>query len=275
MTPSTGEAAMDCLGAGLATVVGFYVRRPDDWLVLRLRLGGTALRRGGPQPVLLRRCVAVAATAAATMAVPNPWTQMALLAIVAAAFVATTLRRQAKARQRAVEFRGDIARVLSSVAAELRAGAEPLVSLQAAVTHESADWEPVRTAALGDVVEALRAMSSLPGGESLAEVAAAWHLAEQTGSPLASALDRMATAVRAEVELDRDVAVEAAPARATGRLMAILPLAGLGLGLLLGANPLRVLFSSGIGVVCLMAGLLLAGLGVWRIERIVAEVEGR
>jgi tight adherence protein B len=261
--------------AAIATVVGWYLRRPDDWLILRVRLGGVTPDRVSRQPARVWLLAAVAATILVTTAVPNPATQAALVTCAAAGLFAITLRRQAKARQQAVEFRGEISRVLTSVAAELRAGVDPLSSLRAAVADAPAAWAPVRTASVGDVVQALRAMSSYPGGETLAEVAAAWQIAEQAGSPLATVLDRAAATVRAEVELDRDVAVEAAPARATGQLMALLPLAGLGLGMLLGANPIRILLASGVGVACLVAGLGLACLGVWRIERIVAEVEAR
>jgi tight adherence protein B len=87
-------------------------------------------------------------------------------------------------------------------------------------------------------------------------------------------LDRMAGSIQAEVELDREVAIEAGPARATARLMAVLPIFGLGLGLLLGVNPVAVLVGSGLGVACLVGGLALACCGVWWIERIVSALDG-
>jgi tight adherence protein B len=275
MTSAVLAAPAGCVLAGIATATASYLRRPDDWLVLRLRVGGVARKRAGAAPVGLRAVVSVAGTAVVAVMVPNPATQVAVLAGVAAALFAATLRRQAMARQHSMEFRDEISRVLGSIAAELRAGVDPLASVRAAAADAPAVWEPVRTAAAGDVVHALQTLASRPGGDSLAEVAAAWHLADQTGSPLATVLERMASAVRGEVELDREVAVEAAPARATGRLLAVLPLAGLGLGMLLGANPVRVLVATGVGVACLIAGLSLACLGVWRIERIVAQVEAR
>jgi tight adherence protein B len=69
------------------------------------------------------------------------------------------------------------------------------------------------------------------------------------------------------------VAVEAAPARATARLMAFLPLIGIVLGTTLGADPIRVLTGTTIGVACWGSGLALACVGVWWIERLVRAVE--
>ncbi|MFL6088996.1 MAG: type II secretion system F family protein [Aeromicrobium sp.] len=264
-----------CLGAAIATTAACYVARPDDWVVIRLRLGSTTSNRVSQLSARARMAVAVVGTIAVSLALPDLPTQVAVVAGVAVGLFSASLRRQARARRAAAEFRADIARVLNSVSAELRAGVEPLAAVRAAVADEAAAWSPVRSPDAADMVEALRTVSARPGGESLAEVAAAWQIADQTGSPLANVLDRMAAAVRAEVELDREVAVEAAPARATGRLMALLPLAGLGLGMMLGVNPIRVLLTTGIGVTCLVAGLGLAGLGVWQIERIVSSVEAR
>jgi tight adherence protein B len=275
MTRTADAGVVWSLLAGGATVLAWYLRRPDDWLVLRLRVGGRQSGRGGRRPIWSTTGLPIAATVGVAVAIPSTTTQAAVVAFVAAGLFASRLRRQAMVTRKAAELRADVARVLSSVAAELRAGVDPAASVRAAVADGSAVWEPLRTATEADVVEALRSMSEHPGGEGLADVAAAWQIAEHTGSPLARVLERMAEAVRADVELDREVAVEAAPARATGRLMAVLPGAGLGLGMLLGADPVRVLLTSVVGVACLWAGLALACLGVWRIERIVTAVEAR
>jgi tight adherence protein B len=263
-------AAVLCGGA-------VYLRRPDDWLMLRVRFGVAVAGPGRQWPAgRFRVGLAVAATAAVTLTVPDAPTQVALVAGVLVAVFAAALRRQARVRKRAVAFRADIARMLASTAAELRGGVDPIAAVHAAVGDlPVAQWGPVQTAAAADIEDALWTVSTRPGGEALAEVAAAWHIADQTGSPLSIVLGRMAESVRAEVELDRDVAVEAAPARATARLMAVLPVAGLGLGLLLGVNPIRILVTTGVGAACLVTGLALACLGVWRIERIVTAAELR
>lgn len=260
------------LWSSLAAAVAVWLRRPDDWIVVRHRLGrpmGESESWAPPTSL-----VAVAVTSLVVVVVPSTATQIALVAIGAAVLFALKLRRSAHRRAEAAGFRAEVARVVRSVSAELRAGVDPAAALRAATLDASTPWLAVHAADAADVRTALQAAASTPGGESLADVSAAWHLAEQAGAPLAVILDRMAGSIQAEVELDREVAVEAGPARATARLMAVLPIFGLGLGLLLGVNPVAVLVGSGLGVACLVGGLVLACCGLWWIERIVSALEG-
>jgi tight adherence protein B len=272
------------LCSGLAAAVAVWLRRPDDWIVVRHRLGPpTSDGQSWTPPTSL---VAVAVTCVVVVAVPSTASQVAVVAIVASGLFALKLRRRARRRAEAAAFRAEVARVIRSASAELRAGVDPVAALHAATggtslhaerawgTNASGHWVGVHVADAADVGTALQSAASMPGGESLVDVAAAWQLAEQAGAPLAVILDRMAGAVQAEVELDREVAGEAEPARATARLMAGLPIFGLGLGLLLGVNPVAVLLGSGLGVACLAGGLALACCGVWWIERIVSALDG-
>ncbi|WP_449281145.1 type II secretion system F family protein [Leucobacter sp.] len=94
-------------------------------------------------------------------------------------------------------------------------------------------------------------------------LAVAWSLAEESGVPLAPALDRIGAALRALERLrERRTVLLAAP-RATVRLVSALPPLALVLGWLLGFDPLPVLLSP-LGAALLPAGvaLLLAGI-VW------------
>ncbi len=257
--------------ASIATALAVWLRRPDDWIVVRYRLGlnGGEYGRWTPPTSL----VAVAATCAVVVAVPSTVTQVAVVAAIGTGLFALKLRRGACRRAEATRFRGEVARVVRAASAELRAGIDPAAALHAATSDASDAWLSVRSAGPTDVTTALQSAAAIPGGDSLTAVAAAWHLAEQSGAPLAVILDRMAASIQDEVDLDREVAVEAGPARATARLMAALPIFGLGLGLLLGVNPVAVILGSGLGVACLVAGLALACGGVWWIERIVSSLE--
>jgi len=272
------------LCSSLAAAAAVWLRRPDDWIVVQHRLGRSV---GASEPwAPPTSLVAVAVTCLVVVVVPSTATQIALAAIGAAVLFALRLRRNAHRRAEAAGFRAEVARVVRSVSAELRAGVDPAAALHAATggtslhaerawgTDASRAWVTVHAADPADVRTALQAAASRPGGESLADVSAAWHLAEQAGAQLAVILDRMSTSIQAEVELDREVAVEAGPARATARLMAVLPIFGLGLGLLLGVNPVEVLVGSGLGVACLVGGLVLACCGIWWIERIVSALDG-
>lgn len=259
------------LGSSLAAAMAVWLRRPDDWIVVRHRLGPGDAQDPWTPPTWL---VPVAATCVVVVAVPSAATQIALVAIAIAALFVLKLHRRARQRTSAADFRAEVGRVIRSASADLRAGVDPVAALHAATSDASTGWGPVRAASPTDVRTALQEVALTPGGESLADVSAAWHLAEQAGAPLAVIFDRMVESIQAEVELDREVGVEAGPARATARLMAFLPIFGLGLGMLLGVNPVAVLLGSGLGVACLAGGLTLACCGLWWIERIVSALDG-
>jgi tight adherence protein B len=83
---------------------------------------------------------------------------------------------------------------------------------------------------------------------------------------MAAALEQVAAALAAEQELRAVVAGELSAPRATGKVMAVLPVCGVGLGYLLGGEPIDWLVGQPIGWACLLAGAVLACLGVLWIE---------
>ena len=180
--------------------------------------------------------------------------------------------RAGRARAATIATRTDTIAALDLLAAELRAGVLPAAAL-AGLEEEIPVLRPAAVAASsgGDVVAALRLAGERPGAEALVDLAAAWHVAERAGAPLAAVLDRVATAARDDAEADREVAAEAAPARATGRLMAVLPVLGLGLGAGMGADPVQVITGTMLGALCLCGGVVLAAAGVVWVDRIVAS----
>jgi tight adherence protein B len=56
-------------------------------------------------------------------------------------------------------------------------------------------------------------------------------------------------------------------------MLAVLPVVGIGFGLMLGADPLAWLVGSTPGRACLACGVALTGIGVWWTGRIAASVE--
>ncbi|MBL3699011.1 type II secretion system F family protein [Leucobacter luti] len=92
-------------------------------------------------------------------------------------------------------------------------------------------------------------------------LAVAWHLAAESGAPLAPALDRIGGALRELERLGERRDVLLSGPRATVRLVSALPLLTFGLGALLGFNPLPVLLSGagaalfGVGTALLLAGV--------------------
>ncbi len=170
----------------------------------------------------------------------------------------------------------DAIELAESLAAELRSGASPRAGLATAAAYLPAGAladalvEVVSTEQVGgDVAAALRRCSVKPGLRTLAWLAAAWQVADDHGSRLADAVglgrgDRTgrrsahAQAVRAEL----------AGPRSTARLLMLLPLFGLGLGMVLGADPVAVLTGSLLGWGCLAGGAALTLAGWWWTERL-------
>ena len=222
--------------------------------------------------------LAVAAVVVATM---RPRANRALGSPIAEAGGPTALPRiwrrlfaRVRARRSGVRRRTAVIELCDGLAAELHAG----VPVQQALEHAcrgDPEWSPVVVTARvgGDVVGALREAASRPGAGGLVAVAAAWEVSARSGAALAVVLDRIGVGLRDEEEARAEVAASLAPARATAKLLAGLPVFGLALGMSMGARPLDFLLGSGLGLVCLAGGLLLAGLGVVWVERLVDAVE--
>lgn len=262
-------------GAAAATVVALLFARPPGRWIVRIRLGSTTSRDGRPRTVgRVERLGLAAVVVGVGVATSRP-----SYAIVAATVVGATLFvlrqvRLARARSVALNTRAQVIAALDLLAAELRAGILPHQAIDA-LAHDAPMLRPAAAAAAhgGDVVAALQVGSLEPGAGALADLAGAWHVAERAGAPLADVLERVATATRDEAEVDRDVQAEAAPARATGRLMAVLPVLGLSLGAGMGADPVHVLTGTVVGASCLAGGLALACAGIVWVDRIVASVD--
>ncbi len=125
----------------------------------------------------------------------------------------------------------------------------------------------------GDVPDALTAAALQPGAEGLRGLAACWRVAVDQGAGLADGLDRLEAALRAERNQRADLRAQLSGARTTGVMLAGLPVVGLALGAALGADPLHVLLHTPSGSVCLAAGGVLEGLGLWWALRIMRGAE--
>lgn len=149
-------------------------------------------------------------------------------------------------------------RAWSAVADSLKSG--PLTELARAV---GTGGDP-RRAATG----------SLAHSGEIASLGAALSLCERTGAPTGPILLTLAGALRdvADAELARRSAF--AGPLATARILLGLPLAGLGLGMLLGADPLAVLLH-GSGLLLLLGGLALTAAGWWWMRSLLSAAQAR
>jgi tight adherence protein B len=218
---------------------------------------------------------AVAVAVALTVALP-------VSAVAASSMVGVTLwirrMRHGRARRRATESAA-LQGALDVLVGELRVGAHPVAAFSVAATEVdgtvAAAFRAVAARArLGaDVAAGLHSVartSSLPAHWE--RLAACWRLAQNHGLAIATL---MQTAQRDIVERDRFSArVDAGMtgARTTAAILAGLPLLGVGLGQLIGAEPVSFLLSGGLGGWLLVIGVALACGGLLWSDHITSRV---
>jgi tight adherence protein B len=202
--------------------------------------------------------------------------------VAASSIVGVTLwmrrRRHIRVRRRAAESSA-LQGALEVLVGELRVGAHPVAAFSIAATEVDgfvgASLRAVAARArLGaDVAAGLHRVarrSSLPAHWE--RLAVCWQLAQDHGLGIATL---MQTAQRDIVERDRFSAkVDAGMtgARTTAAVLAGLPLLGVGLGELIGAEPVNFLLSGGIGGWLLVIGVILACGGLLWSDRITARL---
>lgn len=257
--------------AAVAVTGAVLLARPDPGWLLAHRLGRP---RAARWPRRLAVVVAVATLPSALSVARGPASVILLATVLGVTlFVVGEVRRSARRRRRDRTV-AETTVLVDLLAAELRAGVLPHQALLH-LAEETADVAPVaRIATLGgDVPAAWREVARQPGRGLLATVAAAWQVSESSGAPLAVVLDRVSATARADDDLRHEVRSGVEPARATGRVMALLPLAGLALGSGLGGDPLAVVTGSVPGAVSVAAGLALACLGVRWVDHVAGRAE--
>lgn len=206
-----------------------------------------------------------------------PWTAAAALGLLLATLAA---RRRIGRRLRA---RADEARALEAaldvLVGELRVGAHPVAAIGVAAresdgpTARSLGVVAARALLGADVAAGLRAeaaRSTNPGHWE--RLAVCWQLAQTHGLAIATL---MQAAQRDIVERERfhgRVEAGMAGARATAAILAGLPLLGVLLGQLIGAEPLDFLLSDGAGGWLLVIGIGLICCGLLWSDRITSRV---
>ncbi|GAA2081434.1 hypothetical protein GCM10009821_22590 [Aeromicrobium halocynthiae] len=264
------------LAALLAAAAVLVARPPASWSVAH-RLGLRQEQMPTTVPRRLRLVVLVTAGASAVWFSGALAPAIAVATGVAVAVFGLGRWRAARARAHVQRTRREIGTALDLLGADLRAG----VLTSRAVVAMAAGAPTLHGLALApggddrEVPTALRRAARRPGAEAWAALAAGWEVADRAGAPLADVVERLAETVRDDVDLMREVGAEAAPARATGQVMAVLPLLGLGLGAGMGADPFHLLTRTVPGALCLAAGALLACLGTWWVDRIASSAEAQ
>lgn len=176
------------------------------------------------------------------------------------------------ARRRGARERARTVQALGAFAAELESGQAPTAALLGA-GGDPCVWPTAAAAVrLGeDIAGALTLDARLR--PALQPLAACWSVSVATGTGFAAAVSRLATSARAAEAVRVDLEGELAGPRATARMLALLPVIGVGFGVMLGSDPLTWLLTTGPGLLCLIVGAGLTALGAAWTARIAASVE--
>ena len=164
-------------------------------------------------------------------------------------------------------------RWIDTLIGELTVGRDPVGALVIASdsSHPQVAYDAWVAARMGgDVAGALMADRS----ELLRSVGACWLVAANSGAGLVKSLSSISESARERERMLQQVEVAIAEPRAAAAVVAVLPAIGLGMGSLLGANPLGWLINTTVGRLILLSAITLEVVGclwAWRIIRSVAE----
>jgi tight adherence protein B len=212
---------------------------------------------------------------AAAAFVTGPAGAAVALATTIAAVTGLRLAYRQRRCRAALGARRSVTEACATLASQLRIGRVPSDALSVAaqdcpVLNRASSGRELG----GDVVAVWRAQSTDPGCGGLADLARAWRVSAETGAPMAAALEQVAISLADDQALGSVVAGELAGPRATGKIMAVLPLCGIGLGYALGGDPIGFLVQGPLGWGCLVCGVALAAAGVLWVEGLAQQAGG-
>lgn len=204
---------------------------------------------------------------------------------LAAAIVAGTgigLRRRSMRRIGRDRRRDELRRALSFMIAEMSVGAPVVLACRSAADELVRDGPSTVSARLAQ----LAARAELGGdpadvaadddaaahpGEGIGRLASAWAASSSRGLPMVDLLHMLRADLSARADHASRTRAGLAGPRATAMVLGLLPVLGIGLGHLMGAAPLGVLLSPGIGWVLSVVGASLVSAGVWWTDSITAK----
>lgn len=177
-------------------------------------------------------------------------------------------RKAALARfQSALDF-------VTALAAEMKAGQPPRTAIVRAAQDYPVCPRAVAAASMGgDVGTGLRLDGEHQGLRVLVGAAALWRVGESSGAGLASGLERLAESGRRAEQVRTELHAALSAPRATSRLLMGLPVLGIVLGVMLGADPIAWLTGSIWGWGCLLLAAAFMGIGVVWTGLIASRVE--
>ncbi|GLZ40979.1 type II secretion system F family protein [Actinokineospora sp. NBRC 105648] len=192
------------------------------------------------------------------------WLTIGAGGAVAGALAGATLCLRHRSRyglRDALASMANLAEALRSLVAELAAGSHPVDAAE----RVAADADPTSGRLLRSIASAVR-LGGEPEitstGTAGRQLVKAWRLATRHGLPLADVLDAVSRDLDQRVRFGRQVQARMAGPRASGAVLAAMPVLGVALGEAMGARPLSTLAGTPAGQVLLAAGVTLICAGV-------------
>ena len=217
---------------------------------------------------------------AALVAAVAVWWLGGVWAVGAAAVAGGTgwsrVRRRLERDRRAIELQW-LATGVEVIVGELRVGSHPATASAVAadecggIASAALRGAASRSRLGGRAADGIAASDSLLDAE-LGRLAAAWHVADEHGLALAELLDAVRDDMLGRRRFRERTEASLAGARATALVLAGLPILGVALGQLMGANPLQILLGGGVGGILLCIGTALGCAGLLWTDAITGKV---
>ncbi|GAA4522340.1 type II secretion system F family protein [Brachybacterium paraconglomeratum] len=183
---------------------------------------------------------------------------------------APTRRRPRRAASGPLEM----ARLVEQLATIISSGSGVRQAWSAlASTLPKGDLQELSHAAASGMDPRRAATTRLQRSEMVSALGAALAVCARTGAPTAEMLQSLAEALRDLHDAAQARRSAFAGPRSTARILLVLPLAGLGLGMLLGGDPLRLLLVSPVGNLLGLTGLVLTVLGWWWMHHLIRRAD--
>ena len=198
---------------------------------------------------------------------PGYWVWIVIGIVVVV--TARRLLRQARLRQQASRNRAEVSAVCRLLNAQISMGTLPSAALRLAGQQSRLLGSAVGALDVGvSVADELAKAGEQPGATGLKSLAAAWDIATRSGAPFAPTIAAVNEEIRQSERSEQTVQQELASALATGRLLAALPVAGIGMGYAVGGAPVQFLAGTLLGQCCLVLAVVLVALGLLWTEHI-------
>ncbi|OZF33752.1 type II secretion system F family protein [Rhodococcus sp. 14-2483-1-2] len=216
----------------------------------------------------------------ALLAAGAVWWFGGIWAVSAAAVAGSTgwrrYRRRLERDRRAEELNW-LATGVEVVIGELRVGSHPATASAVAadeccgIASTALRGAASRSRLGGRAADGIAASDSLLDAE-LGRLAAAWRVADEHGLALAELLDAVREDMLGRRRFRERTDASLAGARATALVLAGLPILGVALGQLMGADPLQILLGGGLGGMLLLIGTALGCAGLLWTDAITGTV---